>query len=292
MKGYIEKFLKDFDYPQDCGNEVLRGYDAISSGKCARAFNELIALYDKNEALDFKGFIAKIETELSGALNNKYLAYLITFIALTRRLYARYIEKGIGEDVYMLTAVDIKYKAVECKLVKGEWGIFCPDWFSNHFSMKLFGFENLQFKFSSAANDYNCNGYKIEKGTPIIEVHIPRTGGRLDHDGVLKAYAEAAEFFKKHFAIKKVIFYCGSWLLFPKNLEILKPQSNLAQFISDFTIVETSYYDDYSQVWRLFDMDYTGDPDALPADTSFRRGYVDLIRRGEKTGYGIGFIIY
>jgi len=62
--------------------------------------------------------------------------------------------------------------------------------------------------------------------------------------------------------------------------------------MSDFDIIEQEEYDDYGEVWRLFDVNYDGNPDHLPQDSSFRRGYVDWIRKGIKTGCGYGVYVY
>ena len=290
MKTYIEKFMKELDFPSECEREVLCAYGKIKGGEYATVFDGLLAEYEKNKDLDFADFVTRIEQTLAPAFENRFLSTLVLFIAMTQTTCKRYKENGISEEIFLRTAADIKYKAVESKLVKGGWGVFCPHWFAGFFSLRLFGFGNLQFKYISAYDYFAVNNSVVKEGMPALEVHIPRTGKRLDHGEVLSSYAEAAGFFKKHFGVRKVVFVCSSWLLYPKNLEILKPDSNIAKFISDYKITDTKYYDDYREVWRLFDKDYTGDADLLPADTSFRRGYIDWIKRGEKTGYGIGFI--
>lgn len=281
--------MRELDFPTDCRTAVLSGYGQITSGKFAAAFDGFLSEYAENKDLDYTDLAARIEKDLSPVFENRYLATLILYIAMTQTTRRLYKENGISEDIFYRTAADIKYKAMEAKLVKGDWGIFCAPWFGGFFSLKLFAFGNLQFKLISAYRDYVTESVNISKGTPVLEVHIPRTGRRLDHEEVLNSYKQGAEFFKERFAIDEPIFVCASWLLYPKNLEILKPDSNIAKFISDFTIVDSVCYDDYSELWRLFDMDYTGDVRALPADTSFRRGYIDWVKRGEKTGYGVGF---
>ena len=58
---------------------------------------------------------------------------------------------------------------------------------------------------------------------------------------------------------------------------------------SDYDILKTEEYDDYSEAWRLFDVNYEGDVEKLPQDTSFRRAYAEWIRKGEMMGgaYGV-----
>ena len=89
-----------------------------------------------------------------------------------------------------------------------------------------------------------------------------------------------------------IVFVCNSWLLFKRHEELLREGANLRHFIKDYELVSSGEYKDYSEVWRLFDTMYNGDADLLPADTSLRRAYVDLIKRGEPTGWGRGIMIY
>ena len=48
----------------------------------------------------------------------------------------------------------------------------------------------------------------------------------------------------------------------------------------------------YSDVWRLFDKEYDGDPNALPQDTSLRRAYVQRIKNNEPLGIALGVWLY
>ena len=59
-----------------------------------------------------------------------------------------------------------------------------------------------------------------------------------------------------------------------------------------YEIFEEGTYPDYKEIWRLFDMDYTGNPDDLPADSSLRRAYINLIRSQEPTGWAEGIYVY
>jgi hypothetical protein len=108
----------------------------------------------------------------------------------------------------------------------------------------------------------------------------------------MDSYRRAAEWFADRFPEGKPVFTCHSWLLYPWNLEVLAPGSNLAAFIGDYEVVESEDYGDYQEVWRLFDCHFTGSAADLPQDSSLRRAYADRIARGEPTGYGRGFFRY
>ena len=75
-------------------------------------------------------------------------------------------------------------------------------------------------------------------------------------------------------------------------MEMLKSDSNILAFMNDYTLVASGEYGSYGEVWRLFDKNYDGDPSHLPTDSSLRRAYVDIISRGERTGWGKGVFIY
>jgi hypothetical protein len=68
---------------------------------------------------------------------------------------------------------------------------------------------------------------------------------------------------------------------------MLKDGSNLRLFMDDFDVIEFGYDPDYSERWRLFDC-LEEDFDKLPNDSSLRRAYIDLMKRGDKMGWGYG----
>ena len=85
-------------------------------------------------------------------------------------------------------------------------------------------------------------------------------------------------------------FTCCSWLLYPDNLDILPEKSNVRKFMLEFDIINK--FDDkpgeYADMWRLFDMDYTGNFDDYPEDSSLRRAFKAHLKNGGKTGEGYG----
>ena len=158
--------------------------------------------------------------------------------------------------------------------------------------MSRFGFGLLQFEMTILRAHYEKNGIVLEPDHPVINVHIPRTGAKLDRESMRDSYRQASEFFKTQFQDKPIVFRCRTWFLYPRNLEFLSPQSNLYAFYADYDIIEQGTFDDYEEAWRIFDKNYDGDVSKLPQDTSLRRAYAEWIRKGEKMGWGIGVFIY
>ena len=154
--------------------------------------------------------------------------------------------------------------------------------------MQRFAFGKLQFEEAVFGRNYEKEGIVLTPESRVIKVHIPRTGTRLDCDSLKESYKKAKEFFVN----EPMVFVCSSWLLYPRNKEILSSHSNLFAFMNDYEIIEYGCYEDYTNVWRLFDMHYNGDVEQLPQNTSLRRAYADWIRKGEKVGWGFGVYVY
>ena len=96
----------------------------------------------------------------------------------------------------------------------------------------------------------------------------------------------AKEFFKREVG-DPTPFVCSSWLLYPENKDILPETSNTYKFLMRFDIYNHRITKDGSNLWRLFDTKETN-PDRLPTDTSFRRRYVEHLKKGGKLGSGKG----
>jgi len=231
--------------------------------------------------------------EISEAVGvHEYTGALLLLICYSRQLKEYYKAAGLSEEIYKATMLDLKYKLMECRCVKNVWGTFVAPWLAGYFNLSRFAFGKLQFEIYTFKDEYHKNGLSLTPGSKVINVHIPRTGGRLDTESRKKSYAMAAEFFASRYGMDPIVFYCNSWLLFPKHREIMKEGSNLLSFIRDYDIYKSGEYEDYEQIWRLFDMDYTPDHSQLPADTSLRRAYIKMMDAGEKTGWGKGIYLY
>ena len=88
------------------------------------------------------------------------------------------------------------------------------------------------------------------------------------------------------------MFVCHSWLLFSAHRKMLKPNSNIISFMDRFDLLESGEYEDYNELWRIFDRRYNGDPDTLGRNSSLHRAYADRVKAGEKTGWGYGAYLY
>ena len=291
MKNYLNYFLEEFDYPEKSRTVLNKTYDSIQNNEEAAAlFNEIITAYDENFSISFALANEKYEKIATVTEENSYTVGLLTYICLSKKLREYYRNSNINEDIYRSSMLDLKYKLRECELVKGVEGSFVCFWFPGFFKLERFALGRLQFEIIPSKHEYKKDGKTLHIGDPVINVHIPRTGTPLLHEECARSYAWAKSFFADKFTNSPVAFCCTTWLFSPAILEILNNASNIKRFAADFDIVASGYREqgEYKDVWRLYDMDYTGDPSVLPEDTYLRREYKKYLLDGGPEGYGCG----
>ena len=260
--------------------------------EAAQSLLEIVSQYKDSENCNYSAHLAKSK-EIGEKLGvHEYTMAMLIFLCYAETLRLRYLERGLDEAVYWNSMADLSYKLEECRLVHGVVGSFVAPWFIGFFNLTRFALGRLQFEIIVADKEYPVSHRAIQKGDKIINIHIPRTGTRLEHEQVIEAYRLAEAWFAKEFEGRELLFGCHSWLLYPWHTEVLAPKSNLAAFMNDFEIVESGQNGDYQEVWRLFDCRYTGDPDALPQDTSLRRAYAEWLQAGNPTGRGFGIFAF
>ena len=224
---------------------------------------------------------------------HQYSAQLLILICLTKHLREQYRKAGISDDIWLGSVSDLKWKLWECKAVKNVWGIFVGAWENRFFNMTRFALGRLQFEVSPLKKDFIIKGKEFKAGSKAIFVHIPRTLTPLTRESMLEAYGKAYETFRSEFGESPVVFGCNTWLFSDELPLMLSEKSNLRKFIADFEIVERYKHDvgKIPDAWRLFDMDFTGNIDDYPEDTSLRRAYKAHLKSGGTMGGGVGFFL-
>ena len=293
VRNNIQALMPRLNFPAEAQATLIDAFDRIAADKTAAAwFQSLIAQYERTEHCDYNQMLAHVGA-LGKALGiHEHTTHMLLFLALGEKLRLRYTERGYDEAIYWNSMMDLTYKLEECRLVHGTVGSFVAPWFGGFFDLTRFALCRLQFEIITTSKDHTVGGKLLPAGSKAINIHIPRTGTRLDHEQVLESYRLAADWFAAEFPDQPAVFTCSSWLLYPWNIEALSPASNLAAFYRDFEIVSSRDYENYNETWRLFDCLYTGDPAALPRDSSFRRAYADRIASGKPTGSGKGFFLW
>ena len=292
MREYLVNFLDEFDYPEEAKAELTEAYDTlVANAECKSELDGLLKAYEENINLDY-GIIFKKTPEMEKLCGvHHYKSELIVFILFSKHLKKLYKENNIDESIWFNSMCDLKYKLFECKAVKNMWGSFVAWWFPGFFNLTRFALGRLQFETSNYdQEDYTKDGKTVKKGMKVIGVHIPRTLTPLDKPSYDAAFDMAREFFKDKLEGAPMAFTCCSWLLYPDNINILPEKSNVRKFMLEFDIINK--FDDkpgeYADMWRLFDMDYTGSFDDYPEDSSLRRAFKAHLKNGGKTGEGYG----
>lgn len=287
MRSYLEKFFLEFGYEPEDAAVLLSAYDRIAADEEAGSlWNEAVALYDGDILCDYARIIDLADRAADRLALNPYMLELLIFICLTRHAEAVYQERGIDAEIFHNSMLDLRYKLEECKAIYGVVGSFVASWFAGFFRLTRFALGRLQFEIVNFDDNYDKDGKHLTPESKVINIHIPRTGTPMDPESCDDAFRRAKAFFGSQVG-DPAPFVCGSWLLFPEHKTMLSEKSNTYKFLMRFDILKTYYYKDGSNLWRLFETKEVH-PGRLPTDTSFRRRYVEHLKKGGRLGGGYG----
>ena len=292
MRTYLHDFMISYDYPQEAVDTLLAAYDVLGEND---DFQQLLAIYNKDRFCDYKALIAKCKEIAAHTGIHTYTVEFVMFLCFSRKLREIYLENGYSEAMWRHSMLDMKCKLMVCKSVKNIWGLFVSFWYDGWFRMERFAMGRMQFELLDFPFDhYEKDGKVLRKGDKVINVHIAKTGESIAPELLEDAYQQAAEFYKDEFKGKPIPFFCESWLAYPKLDDFLKEGSNIKAFKDRFEIIHVHLYDkgDYSEMWRLYDMDYTGNLDDFPGDSSLRRAYKQYLKEGGQVGEGYGVFFW
>ena len=297
MIDYVKSFMLELTFDgeaRDClSNDIDKLY---SNAEAKKLFETALSKYDSDMNTDFDALISMAAECGALADIHEYSAYMLLMLALSKRLREYYRENGISDDIWFDSMLDLKWKLEQCKLLRGVYGTFVPDWYGGFFNLTRFAlgrlqFDTLPFRYSSRVSDpYVKDGVSIEVGSTVIGVHIPRTPVPFNAENCDDSFERAKEFFKDRLNGAPMAFVCNSWILYKEHEKILSEKSNVRKFMSRFDIIR-SYLDPAEDVTGIFDMEPTGNIDDYPEDTFLRKAYKDFLKAGGKPGKGYGIFI-
>ena len=292
MRAYLQEFMESYAYPQEAIATLLSAYDILDKQP---DFWELLAIYDKNRYCDYKALLAKCR-EIAGQTGiHTYTVEFLMFMCFSRKLRETYRENGLPDSMWRQSMLDLKCKMMVCKSVKNIWGMFVAWWYDGFFRMERFGMGRMEFElFEFPLEYYEKDGKCLRKGDKVINCHIAKTDQPLSPELVEDAYRQAAAFYKEEFKDKPIPFFCESWLIYSKMDDLLPAKSNIRTFKERYDVIHDHLYEkgDYSEMWRLFDMDYTGNLDDFPGDSTLRRNYRQYLKDGGQVGEGYGVFFW
>ena len=295
MIEYVLSFMNELGFDKEAVASLSADIEKIYANEDAKAlFAGAVDDYERDIHSNYTELreAAKRAGEIVGV--HAYSAELLLFICFSKHLRELYRLRGISDRIWFDSMSDLKWKLWECKAVKGIWGSFVAGWFPGFFNLTRFALGRLQFEIVAFDGEYEKNGRSLKKGDKVINVHIPRTLTPLDKESRDDAYSQAAEFFRDMTDGAPIAFVCSSWLLYPEAEKILPAHSNIRGFMADYDIIrsKTNGEGEYGDMWRLFDMDFTGDFNDYPEDSSLRRAYKKFLLDGNRTGSGYGVFFY
>lgn len=293
---YIREFTGCIAFPAEATEELSEAFRLLQSERESfSAFCTLVEQYEKDLLPDGTEFFDRLRAVASGSGVSFYSLQLLYLTALTPRLRELYALHGYGEERFLNSMGDLKWKMLKCKRMYGIWGSFTADWQIDFFRLKIFGIGRLQFELIKSEYDYSDGVHEITKGCDALFVHIPASG-RLNHEECLEAYAGAEKFFHRFFPEKfpkgaAIPFITSSWLIYPANRQILSAGTNIIAFMNDFDVFDS--FDSTGDLWRIFYRDdYKDNPDEMPCETSLQRAYLKWLKEGNSVGEGIGVFFY
>ena len=267
-----------------------------NSKSFSERFQKTLDKYLLPEAHDFGGMCDDMKKLAFCYRVKEYSLTCVWLIVASEKMLELYREKGIDEQIYWDSMMDLKYKFQECVDCKEVYGTFVGHWYTGFFQLNRFALGRFQFENSTfgAQDEFTTSaGIKIKRGDKTIGFHIPSSGVPLTDEVRFDAYKKAYEFFKdQRREDGLVIFECGSWLLYEGNKEILPENSNTVKFINDFEIIKSEAKDKFNDAWRIFAKSGYKAPKHWYDDTSMRRAFKNHVLNGGKTGSGHGVIVF
>ena len=291
---FIQDFMKRYDYPKEAEelfSDILLKLDRDQG--FAKKVDECVNTFRCGD-----GTVGSVLPELSRTAVLKgikpYSLHFVYLLLLTEDLYKQYKLMGVDDEIYWDTMADLRYKLMECIECKGYPGTFVADWFDGFFRMKRVAYGRFQYEIGEyhGKEHYLKSGRILEDGDIFIGFHIPSSGVPLTDEIRFDSYRRAYKVFAPLFPDGKVLFGCGSWLLYPAHRDFLPSHLNILKFMDDFEMISTNEDRDFHDAWRVFGKDAKLPYDRLPRDTSLKKAYAKRLYEDGRTGGGFGVILF
>lgn len=126
---------------------------------------------------------------------------------------------------------------------------------------------------------------RLPPESPVLNVHV-QAGADLTGEAVANSFRRADVFFQTYFPEHKArVFLCYSWLLYPDLRALLPPESRIAQFAQNFTII-SQVPDPEEALERIYGKRRPRKADCLQ-ETSLQRA---ALNRRDCLGYACGIL--
>ena len=265
--------------------------DALSGGR----FDALITAYMVEDTMPLDTALDAVKELAEQMGYSEYTLQFVFIMNCTEILKQRYIEKGIPLSVFSEGVDDLRCKLLECMECEHVPGTFVAGWNNGFLKLDRFAYGRFQYEVRKYGFDFDFRmqcGHTVRKGDTYINFHIPSNGVPLTDEVRFDSYRRAYKEFKHLFPDGRVLFGCGSWLLYPRHREFLPERLNIRRFMDDFEIVSWEEKDHFGNDWRVFGH-YSDLPLAeWPKDTALRKAYAEWLQAGNKAGDGFGLFLF
>lgn len=266
MKSVIKKWFDILEYDADLLPLLFSSYDVFDLAKIESNDNPYAWLNEQED-------------------KNLCLLYAL---CKCEDFFITNTQKGIPEQILIDTMREVKrHTRKYTENGQEKLGIFTIKWIGTVLSGRLFCLERLEFEMKEAKDD--ISEYNVNKGDPVLNVHIPRTNTPIDKESVDRSFESAASFFPaffKNFEYKG--FTCHSWLMDPTLRTLLPPSSNIVMFLDRFDIVSSKESD--SALKLVFDKNATYENiNTYKAKTSLQKAVIDHVSGGGRMLMGFGY---
>lgn len=191
------------------------------------------------------------------------------------RIYDKYQEKGIPDQIYYDTMGAFTRFCQECHDNSGCWYYDRAFWAYRQVSMQLFRIGILEYEFIQ------------QDGEPMITVHIP-SDVVFSEENLQHTFRAAKEFFAAFYPeCSGQTICCHSWLMAPKLRELLPDTAGIIRFQNCFTGIKETPEKDACLNW-LFHAKADTKVEDYPEDTSLQRKVKALMLEGGHLGAGFG----
>jgi hypothetical protein len=217
------------------------------------------------------------------------LFYVYVFFAALPAIRQWHHEHGIPDDVSWAILGDLGEHIAIYRRIFGVTGLDVPQWFTLHFSGKIYRLGRLQFErrqisFRLSIHSDNsvahASSLMPHPGDPTLAVHIPESGGPFSPAACSASFERARSFFARYFPEEPYRFaICSSWLLDPQLADYLPPTSNIISFQRRFQLIPEGTNDDQSVIRFVFRRT-SPSLDELPQRTTLERAVVAHLRAG------------
>lgn len=201
---------------------------------------------------------------------------------------------GVSKEILLDTFCALHRMMGEYKMQLHRIGFKEGFWVWRQCCGQILRLGTLEFEYLPALSARVAGLTGLEEGKAILSVHIP-CGADMSRQALDASYAMA----RTYFAERPFLWYgggekpqgiiCHTWLLSVALLDLLKPESGIRRFASDYKIVE---HEEQGKdcIHFLFRVASDTPFEDLPEDTSLRRAVKQHLLSGKGIGTGFGLL--